>query len=209
MISSVPSSRVPRPSEIASRARGSWLTSLSSISIGLLEFSTRLRTGYMAAAVASDVREVEAVDVSEGVLECPRVLNGAPSIQYLTPADAGRAPNPSTSTYSFAVVQHLSDSVLADTLRLLRRRVRPGGTLLPHYSRPDQTWRTEDEWRHDAWLKGRARLRFGLHCSARPDAELLDMVVAAGFEDPCTDSLEARTSANDDVAHQELLVARG
>ncbi len=165
--------------------------------------------GYMAAAVARYVQEVEAIDVSDGVLQCARVLNGAPNIRYLTPAEAGRRTDPIDVAYSFAVVQHLSDAVLAGTLELLRRRVRPGGALLLHFPQPDDTWRTEDAWRSDASLKGRAKLRFGLHCFGRPDDQLVDMVVAAGFKDACTHALKSRTSVDDDVTHQRLLVARG
>lgn len=165
--------------------------------------------GYMAAAVAKRVRAVEALDVSPGVLGRARVLNGARNIVYETPQEALRRDEPVDTAYSFAVVQHLTDDALREALSLLRRRVRAGGTLLLHFAVPDGTWRTEAEWRSDASVKGRARLRFGLHCFGRQDVEPGRLVVEAGFTDPTTRPLEGLTSVDDDISRQRLLVATG
>jgi SAM-dependent methyltransferase len=165
--------------------------------------------GYMAAAVAKHVREVEAVDVSRGVLACARVLNGAPNIRYESPAEAARREVPVDLVYSFAVFQHLSDRTVADVLGQVRRRLRPDGTLVIHYAVPGEEWRTEADWRSDASVKGRAKLRFGLHCFGRSDRQMCDMVTGAGFRDPRTDEVRHLTTTDDDIAEQRLLVARG
>ena len=165
--------------------------------------------GYMAAAVARRVRAVEAVDVSRGVLGCAQVLNGAPNIIYETPQEALKRREPVDAAYSFAVIQHLTGMALHEALSLLRRRVRPGGTLLLHFAVPDGHWRTEDEWRSDTSVKGRARLRFGLHCFGRQDTELCRLVTESGFRNAEARPLEGLTSVNDDIARQSLLIATG
>ncbi|MCW2638585.1 MAG: putative S-adenosyl-L-methionine-dependent methyltransferase [Dactylosporangium sp.] len=163
--------------------------------------------GYMAAAVARLVREVEAVDVSPGVLACARVLNGAPNISYETPDQAGRRNTPVDVVYSFAVVQHLTDTAFGAALALIRRRLRPGGTLILHFAAPVDGWRSEAQWRADSSVSGRAKLRFGLNCFGRSAAAMESMVVRAGFAHVRIEPLTGRTSADDDIARQHWLLA--
>ncbi|HEV2125522.1 MAG TPA: methyltransferase domain-containing protein [Chloroflexota bacterium] len=165
--------------------------------------------GYMAAAVAAHVRQVEAVDVSRGVLACARVLNGLPNIAYETPDEAARRKEPVDIAYSFAVVQHLTDSAFRGVLTMLRRRVRTGGTLLIHFPVADEEWRTEGQWRADSSVRGRAKMRFGLNCFGRSEAEMARLVTQAGFRNTRTQPLAELTSADPDVSRQRLLVASG
>lgn len=165
--------------------------------------------GYMAAAVALQVHAVEAVDVSEGVLACARILNGAHNITYETPAQAIGRPDQVDLVYSFAVVQHLSDAALREVLGLLRKRLRPSGKLLIHFAKPTNGWRTEDKWRSDSTLKARVRLRFGLNCFGRSESSVCDLVSESGFTDPQVMPLTDKTASDDDIASQHLLIAVG
>lgn len=165
--------------------------------------------GYMASAVAPHVRQVEAVDVSHGVLACARVLNCSSNIIYETPFEASQRSEQIDLAYSFAVVQHLTDASLRAALTIVRERLRPGGTLLLHFPAPDGQWRTEDSWRSDRSPKGRAKLRYGLNCFGRGEEQLARLVSEAGFRGVRSNVLANMTSADADISRQRLLVAVG
>jgi SAM-dependent methyltransferase len=164
--------------------------------------------GYMAAAVAPHVAHVEAVDVSPGVLACARVLNGAPTIVYETTDEAAGRDDKVDVAYSFAVVQHLSDETCRSVLTTLHRRLRDAGRLLVHSPVPDAKWRTEEAWRSDQSLRGRARLRFGLNCFGRDGDHLCRLAADAGFRDLAFAPLAGVTDADPDIASEYLLTAR-
>ena len=163
--------------------------------------------GYMAAAVARRVRHVEAVDISRGVLACASVLNGAPNITYETPEEAGSRTELVDLAYSFSVVQHLTDETLRAVLSMLKRRIRPGGLLVLHFALPIEGWRTEDQWKADASVRGRAKLRFGLNCFGRGVDHVETMVAGAGFSHVRIEPLAGKTDADGDIAAQHWLVA--
>ena len=166
--------------------------------------------GYMAAAVARRIRHLEAVDISRGVLACAQVLNGAANIIYETPEEASRRSEPVDVAYSFAVVQHLTDETFHAVLSLLRRRLRPGGTLLLHFVvLPADGYTTEGQWRADSSLKGRAKLRFALNCFGRGIGDVESLVAEAGFSHVRTEPLAAKTDAEDDISGQHWVVASG
>ena len=163
--------------------------------------------GYMAAAVARRVRHVEAVDISRGVLACAGVLNDASNITYETPEQAGSRTELVDLAYSFAVVQHLSDETLRTVLSMLKRRIRPDGLLVLHFALPIDGWRTEDQWKADTSVQGRAKLRFGLNCFGRGVDHVQAMVTEAGFSDVRIEPLAGKTDADSDIAAQHWLVA--
>jgi len=163
--------------------------------------------GYMAVAVARRVRRVEAVDISSGVLACAAVLNAAPNIEYETSTEAATRNDQVEIAYSFAVVQHLTDDTFREALLMLKRRVRPEGTLVLHFATPNDGWRTEQQWRDDTSLHGRAKLRFGLNCFGRGTDHFAEMVAEAGFTDIRIEPLAGLTDADADLASQYWLVA--
>jgi SAM-dependent methyltransferase len=164
--------------------------------------------GYLAAAVAGLAGHVAAVDISPGVLACARVLNPAPNVSYLRPAQLAQQPGQADLAYSFAVVQHLSTPALAAALRLLARSLRPGGNLLLHFAVTGEAgYRSEQAWRADRSLTGRARLRYGLNCFGRTAAELRATVADAGFADVATRWLAGDPVGDDDISQQHLLTA--
>ena len=70
-------------------------------------------------------------------------------------------------------------------------------------------WKTEEEWKGDASLKGKIKYKYGLHCFARTEATHREMVERAEFEDirieSVADIVEERF---DDICSQHLLTAR-
>jgi cyclopropane fatty-acyl-phospholipid synthase-like methyltransferase len=164
--------------------------------------------GYCASAVSSKVEEVEAVDISAGVLACASVLNPAPNIHYLSVTESAGRTEPIDLVYSFAVVQHMSDEVLKRTLINLRRRLRTGGILLLHFASVEDGWRTEQEWRSDTTLLGRTKLRVGLNCFGRSREIMTDLLNAVGFNDVRIEDMTEYTNVEDDIATQHWVLAR-
>lgn len=162
--------------------------------------------GYMAAAVAQRVREVEAVDISRGVLACARVLNGSPKVAYRSLAECAADHKQVDLVYSFAVFQHLTDEVAARDLCVLWRRLREGGTLILHFPGVGVTL-TERERRLDRSVTARLRLHFALNVFGRAPERVRDMVTAAGFADISVQHLRDRTSSTDDIGDGQWLVA--
>jgi hypothetical protein len=114
--------------------------------------------------------------------------------------------------YSFAVVQHLTGTVLAGVLSLLASKIRKDGILLLHFAVPGGHggWRTEAEWNADQSITGRAKLRYGLNCFGRSAEEMEALVSGSGFTNvdvrPLTGSVSV--PGDDDVAQQHWLIAR-
>jgi SAM-dependent methyltransferase len=166
--------------------------------------------GYLAAPVARRAAHVDAVDISRGVLACARTLNGSPNITYQTPEKFHATGGRIDLAYSFAVAQHLRTDVLVSVLTLLAGAMRPGGTLLLHFPVPGELgYRTETQWLSDGSLAGRARLRYGLNCFGRSEAEMSSLVEHCGFTDVVTRPLRGSvTLPGDDISDQHLLTAR-
>jgi SAM-dependent methyltransferase len=165
--------------------------------------------GYLAAAVAGKAAHVAAVDISRGVLACARVLNGRPNVTYQTPERFRAGGGLVDLAYSFAVVQHLRTAVLEQMIAVLAAAVRPGGTLLLHFAKAENGYRTEADWLADGSLAGRAKLRYGLNCFARSAAEMTGLVTRAGFTDAVVWPLSGRIAIpGDDIPEQYLLTAR-
>jgi SAM-dependent methyltransferase len=166
--------------------------------------------GYMARAVAEMADQVDAVDISRGVLACARALNGGTGITYLTPEELRRRDGQADLAYSFAVVQHMRTEAIIGALRLLAAKLHPGGTLLLHFAEPGQGgWRTQAEWDADRSLAGRLKRRHGLNCFGRTSAEMADLAARNGFADITVAPVSQQvTLPGDDVTSQHLLIAR-
>jgi SAM-dependent methyltransferase len=167
--------------------------------------------GYMAHAVAGQVRSVDAVDISRGVLACAKAINGRPNIRYLTAGEFRRQRRLSDLAYSFAVIQHLSRQSLVDMLGVLAGGVREGGLVLLHFVVPDpDRWRSEEEWLASRSLANRAKLRYGLNCFARTEEEMTNILSGSGFGDITIRSLSGTITipGDDDIPGQHLLTAR-
>jgi SAM-dependent methyltransferase len=166
--------------------------------------------GFLVRYVAGFAKTVYGIDLSLGVLECARVLNGAPNASFLQTADIAEIGDATIDlAYSVAVAQHLTDSALERVLETIRRKLKPAGKLLLHIVLDAEGWRTEEEWRRDVSIAGRMRLKYGLNCFTRGEKRVREVLEAAGFvsimvrpmRDICREPF-------DDVCTQHLVCAR-
>jgi cyclopropane fatty-acyl-phospholipid synthase-like methyltransferase len=167
-------------------------------------------SGFLVRYVAGLAETVYGIDISQGVLECARVINGAPNASFLHTADLTEIGDATIDlAYSIAVAQHLTDSVLEGVFQTLQRKLKPAGRLLLHIVLDAEGWRTEEEWRRDVSITGRLKLKYGLNCFTRSERRVREMLEAAGFgsivvrpmRDICPEPF-------DDVCSQHLVCAR-
>jgi len=165
--------------------------------------------GFLAQYVAGLVKTVYGVDISRGVLECARVINSAPNASFVhTAAMAAIGDATVDLAYSVAVAQHLTDAALARALDALRQKLKPGGRLLLHAVIDAEGWRSEEEWRRDASIAGRLKLKYGLNCFTRGERRVRDMLETAGFESISVRSMrDICPDPFDDVCTQHLVCA--
>lgn len=166
--------------------------------------------GYMARAASKLVRQVDGVDISEGALACARILNPRANICYFNVEsdDFRNVPDGTYDlAYSFAVVQHVTDAMCAQILRTIALKLKPGAPLLLHLVLDDARWRTEEEWRRDATLRGRLRFRYGLRCFRRTADQVKKLLLETGFAELAVDPIRTKSSVVDDVAAQHLVTA--
>jgi cyclopropane fatty-acyl-phospholipid synthase-like methyltransferase len=166
--------------------------------------------GFLVRYTAGLAKTVYGVDISRGVLECARTINSAPNVSFLHTTDMAHLDDATIDlAYSIAVAQHLTDSVLQRALDTLRRKLKPGGRLLLHIVLDAEGWRTEEEWRRDASLAGRLKLKYGLNCFTRSEQRVREMLEAAGFESIVVQSMrDICPEPFDDVCTQHLVCAR-
>ena len=166
--------------------------------------------GFLVHYVAGRAKTVYGVDISQGVLECARVINGAPNAWFLHTGNMVEIGDATVDlVYSIAVAQHLTDSVLERVFDTLRQKLRPAGRLLFHIVLDAKGWRTEEEWRADVSIAGRLRLKYGLNCFTRSEERVREMLKAAGFGSIVVLSMrDICQEPFDDVCTQHLVSAR-
>jgi SAM-dependent methyltransferase len=166
--------------------------------------------GFFVHYVAGLARTVYGVDISRGAVECARVINGAPNASFLHTDSVDDIEDATVDlVYSIAVAPHLTDAVLEGVLETIRRKLKPAGELLLHVVIDDEGWRTEEEWKRDASIAGRLKLKYGLNCFTRSERRVRDLLAASGFgsiriqpmRDMCPEPF-------DDVCTQHLVCAR-
>jgi SAM-dependent methyltransferase len=166
--------------------------------------------GYLARAVASTVRRVDAVDISQGVIACAQVLNSAKNIDYMTVAKFERERMECEIydfAYSIAVVQHCTDAVFRSILHDVRARMRQRSKIAFHLVIDGSGWRSEQEWKADRTFRGRIKLRYGLNCFTRNHDVAVSIARDAGFLNVHIVPMASFTSVADDVSGQHLLIA--
>jgi len=142
--------------------------------------------GFLANILAKHVTQVYACDISAGALACAEVLNSAPNLKYVLADVDGMARIPDESLnaiVSFAMAQHLSNEALDLVLANCLRKLKSGGRLLLHIQLLDGEWKSEEEWRLDTSIRGKLKLRYGLHCFGRTADAYRDKVAHHGFKD--------------------------
>ncbi len=165
--------------------------------------------GFLAKSVSRHVRKVYGVDLSKGVLECARIINGSSNTTYLHTTQLSEIEGGSLDlVYSFAVVQHVTDSVLKDILVAMHGKLKEGGKLIVHIVIDEEKWKIEKEWRRDISLRGRLKWKYGLNCFKRDGEDVRKMFESAGYTSVVIQPMkELCPEQYDDVQAQHLIHA--
>lgn len=167
--------------------------------------------GFLARVLAEHVKHVYAVDISPGALACARILNDASNLEYLVADTHGFAAAPNDgldAVVSIAMVQHVSDEVLDLVLENCRQKLRPGGQLIMHVHLLEDGWKSEEEWKADKSVRGKVKLKYGLHCFGRTRDEYVSKAAIYGFEKCNIQPIAEIVSEDfDDICSEHLLTA--
>lgn len=138
--------------------------------------------GFLANSVSRYVRTVYGIDVSRGVLECARILNSSSTITFLHTTQLSEIEDCSIDlVYSFAVIQHVTDSIFRQILTAMRSKLKKGGKLIIHIVLDEDNWKSEQDWRRDTSLKGRLKWKYGLNCFKRTGEDVRGMFESTGY----------------------------
>lgn len=140
--------------------------------------------GFLAKAVSKHVKLVYACDISKGVLECAGIINNASNIRYIYSGESGFAQIADSSldlVYSFAVIQHVRESVIKSLFMVAGRKIKPGGRCVFQVQLDDGKWEKESTWVEDQSVTGRLRLRYALNFFPRSEIFFRDLAAEAGF----------------------------
>jgi len=165
--------------------------------------------GFLAHCVSRHVRTVYGVDLSRGALECARILNSSPTITFLHTTRLSEIEDCSIDiAYSFAVIQHVTDSAFGKILTAVRSKLKQGGRLIIHTALDEDGWRSEEDWRRDTSLEGRLRWKYGLHCFNRDGEAVTGMCEMAGYTSIVIQPMQDLCPENfDEVCTQHLICA--
>ena len=166
--------------------------------------------GFLAKAVARNVKMVYACDISLGVLECARAINGAPNITYIYSGESGFAQIADSSldlAYSFAVIQHVRESVIRSLFKVAGKKIRSGGRCVFQVQLDDGKWEKESTQTGDQSITGRLKLKYALNFFPRSESFFRELAADAGFSvvtvRPVSELLD---QPFDDIYHQHLII---
>jgi len=166
--------------------------------------------GFLAKAVSQQVKTVYACDISMGVLACAGVINGAPNIRYIYSGESGFAQIGDSSldlTYSFAVIQHLRESVLRSLFKVAGKKLRPEGRCVFQVQLDDGKWGQESDWIKDESVTGLLRLKYALNFFPRSEEFFRELASEAGFSVIAVRPVsELLSQPFDDVYYQHLII---
>lgn len=165
--------------------------------------------GFLANAVSPHVEQLFAVDVSKGVLECARTLNGQENTTYLHISQLDRIkPGSIDLVYSFAVIQHVTDEIFRGILDVCSKVLKENGKIVFHVVLDHQEWQKEEEWLADNSLEGKLKRKYALNCFARDEESILQMLKDYGFSSISLQPVESICSEDfDDICKQHLVTA--
>jgi SAM-dependent methyltransferase len=166
--------------------------------------------GFLAKAVSRHVKMIYACDISRGVLECARTINGASNIKFIYSGESGFAQIPDLSldlVYSFAVIQHVREAVIKSLFMVAGKKVRPGGRCIFQVQLDDGKWEKENVLFEDQSVSNKLRLKYGLNFFPRSETFFRELASEAGFSlvkvQPVSELLD---EPFDDVYHQHLII---
>ncbi len=164
--------------------------------------------GFLAKETAGYAARIFGCDISGGVLACAEILNHASNLSYVLADENGmqKIENESLDAiYSVAVIQHLSNEIFDIVLKNCEAKLRKGGKLILHIQLTDDIWKLEQEWKDDTSIRGKMKLRYGLHCFGRTEQEHKAIIEKFNFR---VDSITPLpVVAGDKVSAQALLLA--
>ena len=167
--------------------------------------------GLFAKVVAENVDTVYACDVSPGTIACAKIVNPVDNLVYVVADEDGlkAVPDASVDTViSLNMVHHLAAATYERVLGFMARKIKPGGRLILHIQLPAPGWKTEEEWRADRSIRGRLKLRYGIHCFSLAAEKHEEMATKAGFTDISIRPVSDYTSHRfDDIGDQHILTA--
>lgn len=166
--------------------------------------------GYLAKAASKYASRVFALDVSDGAIECAKIINFSDKIHYMTPIDFESivADSSIDFIYSTAVIQHMTNDVFEKMLNQCFRKLKPAGMVLLHVQLEGDGWKSEEEWKSDNSIAGKIKLSYGLNCFSRSEKYFEDTVAHSGFSNCKIDSMmDYVKEPFDDVCRQHLLTA--
>jgi len=140
--------------------------------------------GYLTGIVSDHVSKIYGIDISRGVLACAKALHGSDNTDWILADEDGLSGIPDGTVdiaFSFHVFQHLTRSSAERALEVMFRKLKKGGKVLLHFQESDETWKTESDWIQDKSLRGRAKLRYGLHCFGMSLDEFSGLLTKTGF----------------------------
>ena len=165
--------------------------------------------GFLAAAVAQHVKTIFACDISVGVLECARIINNAPNIRYIYSGASGFDQIEDCSldlAYSFAVIQHLRESVIRSIFHITGGKLRKGGRCLFQVQLDNDKWKSEEAWTKDKTVTGRLKLKYALNFFPRTVAFFQKVATEAGLSfDAVRPLSQVLDHPFDDIYYQHLL----
>ncbi|MCO6511795.1 MAG: hypothetical protein J5I65_13475, partial [Aridibacter famidurans] len=86
------------------------------------------------------------------------------------------------------------------------KKLKTGVRRIAHVQAANETWRSGKEWRSDDSLKGKVRLRYGLHCFGRSEEEYEAMIRGAGFHEPVFEAMKDLMPGGEDDLDGQLIV---
>lgn len=166
--------------------------------------------GFLANAISPHVKWIFAVDISRGVLECAHILNGKENITYLHTTQLSHIEDGRIDlVYSFAVIQHVTDTVFHGILDELSKTLRENGRIVFHVVVDQQGWRDETDWVSDKSIAGKLKLKYGLNCFTRDSKNIVRMLEEHGFSSINLQSVKSVCSEDfdDDIYRQHFVTA--
>jgi SAM-dependent methyltransferase len=166
--------------------------------------------GFLAKAVSRHVKLIYACDISKGVMACAGVINGAPNIRFIYSGESGFARVPDASldlAYTFAVIQHVRESIIRSLFLTTGKKMRSGGRCLFQVQLDNGKWEQESDWAADQSVAGKLRLKYAMNFFPRTEEFFRKLAAEAGFSvveiRPVSELLD---EPFDDVYYQHLLI---
>ena len=170
--------------------------------------------GILASQMADRCREATGVDISCGALACGAVLFQKQNLQFAA-VTSGRIEAAAEQSFdlitAIAVMQHMSDSALEQTVREFHRILAPGGTVLCHIPLVESAAMTPQATLHQDKrnpVLRRLQRRYGLLMLYRERVKVDAMLDEAGFTIESVRRIGDMAKIDDDIAHQELFILR-